>query len=85
MTDYADVAQINKLFYAIDEKIQRQGLSSVVEGSLRSQMFGVFAENYKKWMERQMQIDFTAYFYNSEILHGKDMAVFRALLYFNLP
>ena len=54
MTDYADVAQINKLFYAIDEKIQRQGLSSVVEGSLRSQMFGVFAENYKKWMERQM-------------------------------
>ena len=52
MTDYADVAQINKLFYAIDEKVQRQGLSSVVEGSLRSQMFGVFAENYKKWMER---------------------------------
>ena len=32
-----------------------------------------------------MQIDFTQYFVGSDILNGRDMAVFRALLYFNLP
>lgn len=48
-------------------------------------MFGIFAENYRKWQERQIQADFTKFFSESDILKGKDMAVYRALLYFNLP
>ena len=51
------VTQINKLFHAIDEKIQRQGLANIVEGSLKNQMFGVFAENYRTWQERFMNAD----------------------------
>ena len=54
-------------------------------------MFGVFAENYRTWQERfmnadgSMQVDFTKFFIESEILAGRDMSVYRALLYFNLP
>ena len=54
-------------------------------------MFGVFAENYRTWQERfmkadgTMQVDFTKFFAESEILQGSNMSVFRALLYFNLP
>lgn len=57
----------------------------MVESALKSQMFGVFAENYKKWLDRSIQADFTTFFTNSEILSGREMAVYRALLYFNLP
>ena len=32
-----------------------------------------------------MQVDFTKFFSESEILAGRDMSVYRALLYFNLP
>ena len=77
--------QINKLYLAVDEKLHRQGLPNIIEGSLRSQIFGVFAENYKKWQESNMPADFTQYFAESDILSGRDMAVYRALLYFNLP
>jgi len=69
----------------VDEKLHRQGLSSIIEGSLRSQIFGVFAENYKKWQESNKSADFTQYFAESDILVGRDMVVYRALLYFNLP
>ena len=54
-------------------------------------MFGVFVENYRTWQERfmqadgSMQVDFTKFFAESEILSGRDMSVYRALLYFNLP
>lgn len=62
-----------------------------MEGSLKSQMFGVFAENYRMWQERymnpdgSMQVDFTKFFGESEILSGREMSVYRALLFFNLP
>ena len=32
-----------------------------------------------------MQIDFSKFFSESEILAGRDMSVYRALLFFNLP
>ena len=48
-------------------------------------MFGVFSETYKKWQNQNIQTDFTQFFAQSDILNGRDMAVYKALLYFNLP
>ena len=41
--------QIKKLYEAIEDKIRGQGLSKIVEDSIRSQMFGVFAEQFREW------------------------------------
>ena len=50
-------------------------------------MFGIFCENYRKWQQMGMQLDLvTQLFADSDILAGSgSIAVYRALLYFNLP
>ena len=79
--------QIRKLYEAIDDKMRGQGLSKLVEDSIRSQMFGVFADHYREWQNMSMPSDYiTNFFAGSDILAGSgNIAIFRALLYFNLP
>ncbi len=60
----------------------------MVKDSLDSQIFGVFSKTYKKWNENNMGSTFLSFFHDSEILsdQGRNkMAIFKALLYFNLP
>ena len=60
--------------------------------SLQSQIFGVFSSAYRLWNDRAMGSNFVHFFQESQILSensggpnkGKT-AIYRALLYFNLP
>ena len=63
--------------------------TGIVEESLKCQVFGVFGQNYKRYMqqhdrEEKYRDKFYNYFNDSEIF--KEIPpVYRALLYFNLP
>ena len=64
--------------------------TGIVEDSLKSQVFGVFGQNYKRYMQQHDRDDkykdkFYNYFNESEIFNENMPLVYRALLYFNLP
>lgn len=83
--------KIEELFFAVEQKYRGQeNLTKLASDSIRCQVFGVFAVQYKRWQQLYMHsptqpTDFTKCFADSEILQGKNMIVFRALLFFNLP
>ena len=69
----------------MEDKLNQSDQSSYITESLESQIFGLFAKNYKKWNEKSLGSDFVKYFDESQILSGQSQAILRALLYFNLP
>ena len=69
----------------MESKLQKPGYSGIVEDSLGCQIFGEFGKQYEKWKKTDINSDFVNYFLQSRILDGKNMAIFKALLFFNLP
>lgn len=57
----------------------------MVQDSLRCQIVGVFGYNYQRWQALSKGSDFISYFHESKILAGKNIAIYKALLFFNLP
>jgi len=66
----------------------------MVQDSLNSQIFGVFGQTYAKWNEKGLGSGFVNFFHDSDILSDRmsdrlggtnKMAIYKALLYFNLP
>jgi len=82
--------QVEKMFRAVERKLQMPNFTGIVEESLKCQVFGVFGQNYKRYTTQHSQSDdkykdkFMNYFNDSEIF-GEMPPVYRALLYFNLP
>jgi hypothetical protein len=83
------VSQIERLYNAIHDKLANPAFSTIVDDSLKCQIFGVFERNYSRWNEhmgKEASKEFVEYFYNSNIFReDSQAAIFRALLYFNLP
>ena len=79
------VNRIEKLFNAVEFKLSDSKQSSIVTDSLKCQIFGAFSQNYKLWQQKGMGIEFVSYFHGSKILAEENEAIYRALLYFNLP
>ena len=80
--------KIEKLFNAVENKLMQSHYSGMVGDSLNSQIFGVFGQAYRKWNEQGLGTGFMSFFHDSEILQDRGaskMAIFKALLYFNLP
>ena len=48
-TNLEAVNKIEKLFYAVESKLNKSSYSGIVEDSLKSQIFGVFSETYREW------------------------------------
>ena len=80
--------QVEKMFRAVERKLQMPEFTGIVEDSLKCQVFGVFGHNYKMYTDHHSKSDdrdkFMNYFHDSAIFSEMPL-VYRALLYFNLP
>ena len=81
--------QVEKMFRAVERKLQMPDFTGIVEDSLQCQVFGVFGKNYRLHMQQHDRDDkyrdkFYSYFSESEIFN-ETAPIYRALLYFNLP
>ena len=84
------VNKIEKLYQAIHDRLHNPDYSTIVNDSLKFQIFGHFDENYSRFlntMNGRMQYEYINYFVdrNDCILYGDKMAIYRSMLYFNLP
>ena len=43
--------QVEKMFRAVERKLQMPDFTGIVEDSLKCQVFGVFGQNYKRYMQ----------------------------------
>ena len=79
--------QVEKMFRAVERKLQKPDFTGIVDDALKCQVFGVFGKHYRWYMEQHdgKQMDkFYNYFSDSEIF-AETAPIYRALLYFNLP
>ena len=82
------IAQVDKIFRAVEKKLILPKFPGIVEDSLKCQIFGQFGQNYgeftKLYPQNDKQVTFLNYFAESEILTD-EYPLMKALLYFNLP